>query len=124
MELLARSVNRLRKKQLAKAFSLFQFKHKLYRYEKRIKEDKERLNSTFNEALAGKERELNGFSKKIIELTNIIGTSKTKENEFIVKLKQKDKIISQLEAEKYDLMKTKKINPNENYDDRNLEFRV
>ena len=117
MDLLVRSINRLKKKQLGRTFDFLQLNHKLYHYDQKIKEDKNRLTLTFNDALIAKEKELTGFTKRVIELNNSIGSSKTRENEFIIKLKQKDKIISQLEAEKYDLMKTKKLHPHELYDD-------
>lgn len=91
---------------------------------KKFKEDKEKLTITYSDALNVKDKDISNLNRKLSEFNNIIIAAKNKEGEYLAKLKQKDKLISQLEGEKSDLNKQKRMTPVDGYDDRHIEQRL
>ena len=64
------------------------------------KEEKDKIQKSFNEATVLKDKDLNASHKKLEELNNVVMSLKAKENELASLIKQKEKQISALEAEK------------------------
>lgn len=93
---------------MLKGFKAIWLKSKAWKTEKLYKEEKEKYLKTLNDAVIAKDKEIAQYAKKIDELNNTLLTSKSKENDFISKIKHKEKQIATLEMEKGDILKAKK----------------
>jgi 23S rRNA pseudoU1915 N3-methylase RlmH len=98
----------LHKGSLSKGFRAIWFASKITKKEKTFKEEKEKYIKTFNEAMLVKDQEITQYSKRVDELGNLVMAAKSKENDLLTKVKQKDKQIATLEFERNDPGKTKK----------------
>lgn len=91
-----------------KGFRAILFVSKAWKNEKAMKEEKEKYIKSYNEALLSKNQELIQSNKKVEELNAILAASRSKENDLMSKLKQKEKQILALESENVDLTRSKK----------------
>ena len=94
---------------MSRGFKAIWFTSKAWKNERIFKEEKEKYAKTLNDVIAAKDKELSQYNKKFEELNSLVQSSKTKEADFAVKLKQKERQISALELEKADILRSKKI---------------
>ena len=93
---------------MSKGFRAIWFASKISKKEKTFKDEKEKYIKTFNDAMLVKDQEIIQYSKRTEELGNLLMAAKSKENDLMTKIKQKDKQIAALEFERTDPGKTKK----------------
>jgi len=105
---LTTAINNLYKGCMLKGFKAIWLKSKAWKTEKLYKEEKDKYLKTLNDAIIAKDKEIAQYAKKIDELNNSVLASKSKENDFITKIKHKEKQIAALEMEKGDILKAKK----------------
>jgi len=107
-EKLVNSLGNLQKGALLKGFKAIWLNSKSWKTFREFKDEKDKLVKTYNEALSSKDREIAMYVKKIEDLNNLTAASKSKENDFVSKLKQKEKHIAALELEKVNILNSKK----------------
>jgi len=107
-EKMVNTLANLQRGALLKGFKSIWLNSKSWKSFREFKEEKDKLVKTYNEALSAKDREIAQYIKKIEELNNLTAASKSKENDFVSKLKQKEKHIAALELEKVNILNSKK----------------
>jgi hypothetical protein len=124
LETLIRALTKLKRKAVSKSFNQLLTKHKLYRMEKKFREEKDKVVATFHDTMNGKDKEIATLMKKVSEANNALFVTKTKESELSTKLKIKEKIVHQLESERNDLVKQKRMSPIDGHEERHLEQKL
>jgi hypothetical protein len=107
MEVLVRSLQRLTRKQEIKGFNNLVLNAKSTRFERKIKEEREKFNEKISESNQLKDKDITQLAQKVDECNTIILKAKARESDLISKLKSQDKQIQVLEQEKSELAKKK-----------------
>jgi len=111
---MVRGLSQLQRGSLNRGFRAIWLLSKLYKAEKHFKEEREKYIKSFNESLLAKDAEITTYKKKIEDLNGVVIASRTKEADLLAKLKQREKQIQSLEAERADIIKSKKSSGGEN----------